>query len=99
MCAVRASDIMSSHIFDHYSQDDCDEATEGSYENCPHPGCFIEEVRYADGSLKIRNLHMSRGRDDFLYHLGFGTKKNLVELFSDVKVSSNISKIIRQAHS
>lgn len=76
------------HIFSHYEQDDSDQKT---YNKCPHPNCFIDQVRNADGSLKLRNPHLQDAKSDFLYHLGFGTESDgLLEKFSDVKVSSCI---------
>lgn len=74
-------------IFSHYQEDDCDDECQGNYQNCPHSGCFIEEVRYPDGSLKLRNRHLSDVKDDFLYHLGFGLQNDLAGMFGDVKVS------------
>lgn len=79
----------SLHIFDHYVEDDCsdDSACARNYENCSEPNCFINQVRYPDGTLKLRNLHLSQANSDFLYHLGFGTDRGLHEMFGDVKVS------------
>lgn len=78
------SSTESDHIFDHYYEND---ESEENYNSCPHPQCFIQEVRQPDGTLKIRNPHLSNGNSDFLYHFGFGTESDLAKTFADVKVS------------
>lgn len=78
------------HIFSHYQEDDRDDGYRESYRTkCTHPGCFINEVRNSDGSVKIRNPQLANVKSDFLYHLGLGTDSHdLQKMFGDVKVSN-----------
>lgn len=80
----------NQHIFSHYTEDYCDNEYQ-NHTKCLHSNCFIAQVRYPDGSLKLRNPHLSDNtKSDYLYHLGFGTENALNEKYGDVKVSRQI---------
>ncbi|CAG2066575.1 unnamed protein product, partial [Timema podura] len=46
-------------------------------------------IRYADGTVRLRNPHIELMDQDILYHLALGSESHdLIAMFGDVKVSS-----------
>ncbi|XP_048487402.1 uridine phosphorylase 1 [Plutella xylostella] len=55
---------------------------EEHYDNCSTKGCVKTA---ADGTLLLRNPHLSLLQTDVLYHLGFDSSQDLPGMFGDVK--------------
>lgn len=58
----------------------------GNENCCPDDKCNVENNRYPDGSVRLRNPHIELMDQDILYHLALGSESHdLVEMFGDVK--------------
>lgn len=58
----------------------------GNENCCPDDKCNVENNRYPDGSVRLRNPHIELMDQDILYHLALGSESHdLVEMFGDIK--------------